>query len=178
MPWPQDVHPPLSKAEEHFLQRMLQRLRSLESRTRGLYAESLLCSLLPGAKADDYAAAACDLVWKRRGKDITIAVRTSGSRNSDHDEKTPPQAGGWSFPAVANWSDEPSDETRRCWADVAVLCFHDGCNLAEGWSFYVLSASQIEEFPAQRLTTANLAKNGYTPVRPDELAARVKAVGA
>lgn len=175
MNWPADLEPALSPAEEHFLQRMLDRVRALESRTRGVYAESLLCQLLPGAEASDYAADACDLEWRSAGRRITIAVRTSGSRNSDHDDDTEAQRGGWKFSPVQNWTDSGDGSERRCWADVAVLCFHDAAVLSEGWKFYVLSASEIERFPAQRLTTSNLASNGFTSVGPEDLAGAVDA---
>jgi hypothetical protein len=177
MNWLNDLDPALTPAEEHFLRRTLARARSLESRTRGTYAESLLCELLPGATASEYAAEAFDLEWPRSADHrVTVAVRTSGSRNSDHDAETKPQAGGWDFPPVANWT-EPGDGTkRRCWADVAVLCFHDGWVLSEGWRFYVLTADQVEQYPAQRLTTSNLASNGHTSVGPEGLPAAVDAV--
>lgn len=114
--------------------------------------------------------------WERAdGNRITIAVRTSGSRNSDHDAVTKLQAGGWDFSPARSWTDPDDESERRCWADVAVLCFHDGWDLAEGWEFYVLSADQIEGFPAQRLTTSNLSANGYTPVGAAELGEAIDA---
>jgi hypothetical protein len=58
---------------------------------------------------------------------VKIAVRTTGSRNADHVAEQLPFSGSWKFRAVEGWADGSWLEgKRRCWADVAVLAFHDG----------------------------------------------------
>lgn len=142
-----DLVPPLSSSEARFIRNVVDRLRRLESRARGSYAEALICNLLPGAELATYAVSPHDLIWGG----ITIAVRTTGSRNADHTPDTPPHAGSWNFPPVESWDPENPDvsEKRRCWAQVAVLAFHDGSDLAAGWRFYVLSANQARDLPHQ-----------------------------
>lgn len=168
-----DLVPPLSSSEALFIRNVLDRLRRLESRTRGSYAEALVCDLLSGAELTTYAVSPYDVIWDG----ITIAVRTTGSRNADHSPDTPPQAGSWNFPPVASWDpDNPEvSEKRRCWAAVAVLAFHDGFDLAAGWRFYVMSADQLDTFPSKRITLRGLEREGINAVGPGSLPAAIRA---
>ena len=155
--------------EEQFLLRVRERLHQLESRTRGLYAETLVQTLLPGAQLTDQAGGAHDLTWEHGGEKINIAVRTSGTHNSDRRDG-PPGDRKWTFNPVESWSDGDGEGRRRCWSKVAVLADHDGLDIGRGWTFYVLSKGDLEAFPAKTLTPANLARNKYAPVGPGELA--------
>jgi len=152
------------------------RLHNLDSWTRGHFAEALVVSLLDGAVVAEHGVAPCDVTWGA----ISIAVRTTGSRSTDHigAEGRAPFAGSWKFPPKMAWDPDLSDWSpeppRRCWADVAVLAFHDGFEIAHGWGFYVLSQTQVETFPSVTLTPRNLLAAGFLSVSPEMLAVQIR----
>ena len=154
------------------------RLTKLDSWTRGHFAEALVVSLLDGAAVSEHGVAPCDVMWGS----ISIAVRATGSRSTDHlgVEGKAPFGGSWRFPAKSAWDPRTADwdpaPPRRCWADVAILAFHDGFDIAEGWCFYVLSQDQIESFPSVTLTPRSLERSGVIGVSPDQLASEVLRV--
>ena len=156
------------------------RLHGLDPWTRGHFAEALVASLLEGASFAEHGAAPCDLNWDC----ITIAVRATGSRSTDHDRSgvKPAFAGNWKFPPKQAWNMETHDwdagEPRRCHADVAVLAFHDGFDIDQDWSFFVLSGEQIEHYPSISITPKNLGASGFVSVLPEELAKEVKRVAS
>ena len=154
------------------------RLHGLDPWTRGHFAEALVASLLEGASLAEHGAAPCDLNWDG----ITIAVRATGSRSTDHDRSgvKPAFAGNWKFPPKQAWNMETHDwdagEPRRCHADVAVLAFHDGFDIDQDWSFFVLSRMQIEEYPSISITPKSLRRAGFESVEAGDLAVQVKKV--
>lgn len=166
------------RAKEEFHRLVDQRLTKLDSWTRGHFTEALVASLLDGAVVSDHGVAPCDVTWGP----ISIAVRATGSRSTDHFgvEGKAPFGGSWRFPVKSAWDSLTADwdpaPPRRCWANVAVLAFHDGFDIAEGWCFYVLSQAHIESFPSVALTPRSLERSGVVSVAPDQLASEVLRV--
>lgn len=167
-------------AQNKFSELIQIRLTNLDTWTRGHFAEALVAASLPGANFSQHGAAPCDLDWDG----ITIAVRATGSRSTDHvgDESRKPFAGNWKFPATAAWNSETHDwdegDPQRCRADVAILAFHDGFKIETGWSFFVLSGEQIERYPSISITPKNLGTSGFVSVLPEGLANEVKRVAS
>jgi hypothetical protein len=154
------------------------RLHGLDPWTRGHFAEALVASLLEGATFAEHGAAPCDLNWNG----ITIAVRATGTRSTDHIDNNEKKlfSGNWKFPAKQAWDSESHDWAvsvpRRCLADVAVLALHDSELITSGWSYFVLSGKEIEEYPSISITPRNLGRAGFTDVLPEQLASEVKKV--
>lgn len=165
-------------AQNKLIELVQKRLHSLDTWTRGHFAEALVASLLKGSLFAQHGAAPCDLDWNG----ITIAVRATGSRSTDHnrDDGQKPFAGNWKFPAKIAWNPKTHDwdagEPRRCHADVAVLAFHDGFKIETGWSFFVLSGEQIERYPSISITPKNLGLIGFVSVGAEQLATEVAKV--
>lgn len=165
-------------AQNKLIELVQKRLYSLDTWTRGHFAEALAAASLPGANFSQHGAAPCDLDWDG----ITIAVRATGSRSTDHigDESRTPFAGNWKFPAKQAWNTETHDwdggDPQRCRADVAVLAFHEGFDIERGWSFFVLSGSQIEDYPSISITPKNLGLIGFVSVGAEQLATEVAKV--
>lgn len=148
-----DLDLPASKVEARLQKQVLKLVRTLESRTRGLYAEVLIAETLgEGAELGHHVMSPWDVRWR----DIEIAVRTTGRVNSySYEERT--VACGWTFNkggAYLDGSDRLTAETRRCWADVAVLAHHEGTDIAAGWSFYALPAKRLNERSAKSVSVA------------------------
>lgn len=169
-----ELVPPLSPVEETYLRRVVERLRGLESRTRGAFAEVLISSLLPGAHLAAAATSPHDLEWS----DITIAVRATGTRNADHGPEHPDYLGEWTFRPVQGWVGDDflsGGETRRCWADVAVLAFHEGWDINSGWWFWVLTRQEIDSHRSMRFTPKRLVSEGFERVDASGLASAIRS---
>ena len=155
------------------------RLHGLDPWTRGHFAEALVASLLEGASFAEHGAAPCDLSWNG----VTIAVRATGTRSTDHigNKEKKSFSGNWKFPAKQAWDVEAHDwaesAPRRCFGDVAVLALHDSDSITSGWSFFVLSGKEVEEYPSISITPRNLSRAGFADVQPEQLASEVKRVG-
>lgn len=162
------------RARRRYLDEVERRLDHLSSRVRGSFAEELVREYLGGdACLAVTATSPHDLTWQQ----ITIAVRTTGTRNIDHKRDDPPWKATWSWPKGKEaWGDDRSvtPDTRRCRADVAILALHDGWDLYEGWSFYVLPSGIVNESKG-RLTRAGLDRRGTTAVPGTQLADAVRS---
>lgn len=161
-----------SKVEARFQKEVLKRVRTLESRTRGLYAEVLIAETLgEGAELGHHPMSPWDVRWDG----IDIGIRTTGRVNSySYEERT--VASGWTFPeggAYLEDAGELTEEKRRCWAHVAVLAHHEGNDIAEGWSFYVLPAATLNERSAKSISVV-AAQKLTEPVGTEGLAAAVQ----
>ena len=66
------------------------------------------------------------------------------------------------------------DDTRRCKADIAILAFHDGWELHEGWSFYVLHSAVVNDSKST-ITRSELERLGVTAVTGTRLADAVRS---
>ena len=64
----------ITNAERRFMRTMLDRARSLDTWTRGLFAECLVAELLSGAELAVSTISGWDVTWEG----ITIAIRTTG----------------------------------------------------------------------------------------------------
>ena len=164
--------------EARFLHESLARLRGRDPWSRGYFAEALVAETLPGASCPRHSASPYDIEWNPGGgKPIKIAVRATGAYSMDHEEGDgkKPFAGSWKFPRSkgawleGNWL----EETRRCWADVVVLGHHKAFQITQGWSFYVLSRSEIEDWPSESLRPNTLKSRGFGPVERIDLADEV-----
>lgn len=164
-----------SVAEERFLDDQLLRLRQLESRTRGLFAEGLIAYHLgPSAHGSSYAASPWDLCWEDR----TIAVRVTGQYNSETvlpaDGQDPVATRPhWKFSRRRAFTDDGtlSDESRGVWADVLVLGLHEGEVIEDGWTFIVIGGRVIDDEGINALglpQALGIAERGRA-VRADEL---------
>ena len=165
-------------AQNKLIELVQLRLHGLDPWTRGHFAEALVASLLEGASFSNHGAAPCDLSWN----DMTLAVRATGTRSTDHvgNNEKKPFSGSWKFPAKQAWDVEAQDwaagAPRRCFADVAVLALHDSASITSGWSFFVLSGKEVEEYPSISITPRNLSRAGFADVQPEQLASEVKKV--
>ena len=176
----------LNAVERHFLGSVLRRARNLDAFSRGLFAESLVCVNLDGATLAPVSYQEWDLKWTVDGKDVTIGVRTTGARGEAYLDSDADYRGKWEFRAVGafdpverQWRktlDSLQDETKRCWADIAVLAFHRGRSLTEDWELYVLRQEELERWPTKSVTPASLQTQGKAPVRPERLAEAIAAV--
>lgn len=167
-----DLDRPASKVEARLQKQVLKLVRTLESRTRGLYAEVLIAETLgEGAELGHHVMSPWDVRWGG----IDIAVRTTGRVNSySYEERM--VACGWTFTegcAYLEDARELTEEKRRCWADVAVLAHHEGTDIAEGWLFYVLPAATLNERSAKSISVA-AARKLTEPVGTVGLAAAVQ----
>ena len=165
-------------AQNKLIELVQKRLHGLDPWTRGHFAEALVASLLEGASFSKHGAAPCDLSWNG----ITIAVRATGTRSTDHigNKEKKSFSGNWKFPAKQAWDVEAHDwvesAPQRCFADVAVLALHDSDSISSGWSFFVLSGKEVEEYPSISITPRNLSRAGFADVQPQHLASEVKKV--
>lgn len=171
-----------SAVERRFVDLQLMRLRDLESRTRGEYAECLIVDALGrGAHLADSAVSSWDICWNG----VTIAVRCTGSWNSETlaGAKTgKPSPGGWSFTEKSTWGvdDRWSGKKLRVWTDVVVLAFHGGTTIDDGWRFYVIPGSAVNDLNVSRISPARaavLAPRGAA-VELSELRKTVKEIPA
>lgn len=175
----------IERAEKRFAQDLLRRLHGRDPWTRGHFAEALVAELLEGSELAAHSAVAHDLEWHDGGRTITVAVRTTGSYSMDHapgDGKRP-FAGSWRFKEVRSWSTstgtflqsaDGKDELRRCWADVVVLCRHDDYRIDSGWTFYVLPAAVVENWPSTTLQPRSLIEVGYLPLEAPSVSEAVR----
>ena len=165
-------------AQNKLIELVQKRLHGLDPWTRGHFAEALVASLLEGASFSKHGAAPSDLSWNG----ITIAVRATGTRSTDHigNNEKKSFSGNWKFPAKQAWDVEAHDwaesAPQRCFADVAVLALHDSDSISSGWSFFVLSGKEVEEYPSISMTPRNLSRAGFADVQPQHLASEVKKV--
>ena len=165
-------------AQNKLIELVQKRLHGLDPWTRGHFAEELVASLLEGASFSKHGDAPSDLSWNG----ITIAVRATGTRSTDHigNNEKKSFSGNWKFPAKQAGDIEAHDwaesAPRRCFADVAVLALHDSDSITSGWSFFVLSGKEVEEYPSISMTPRNLSRAGFADVQPQHLASEVKKV--
>ena len=164
----------VERAKRRYLAEVERQLDRLASRVRGSFAEVLVCEYLDGdARLAATATSPHDLIWEG----ITIAVRTTGTRNIDHTADEVPWKAAWSWPKGKQaWDDDGTIrvDDRRCKADVAILALHDGWDLHDGWSFYVLPSAVVNE-SSGRLTRRGVERRGATAVSGDCLADQVRA---
>lgn len=164
----------VERAKRRYLAEVERQLDRLASRVRGSFAEVLVCEYL---EADACLAATAtsphDLTWEG----ITIAVRTTGTRNIDHTADDRPWKAAWSWPTGKQaWDNDGTirDDTRRCKADIAILALHDGWELHEGWSFYVLHSAVVNDSKST-ITRSELERLGVTAVTGTRLADAVRS---
>lgn len=166
--------------EHRFLIETRKRLHARDPWTRGLYAEALVASVLPGAQLAGHSASPHDIEWNINGISMTIAVRTTGTYSMDYHEtrNAKPFAGSWKFERpVRAWDpkskdflqDSDGEILKKCWADVAVLCRHTSIDVSDGWEFFVIPDRVIETWPAKTLTPKSVSAAGYRSVTSDEL---------
>ena len=163
----------VERAKRRYLVEVERQLVRLASRVRGSFAEVLVCEYLGDARLAATATSPHDLIWEG----ITIAVRTTGTRNIDHTADDMPWKAAWSWPRGKQaWDDDGTVRVdgRRCKAEVAILALHDGWDLHEGWSFYVLPSAVVNE-SSGRLTRSGVERWGATAVSGDRLADQVRA---
>jgi hypothetical protein len=182
-----DLDKPPSRVEALLQRQVLKLTRTLESRTRGLYAEVLIAEILgDGAELGNHVMSPWDVRWTVGGRAIDIAVRTTGTVNSySYEERD--VANGWSFSEGGAYFDHAprlTDEKKRCWADVAVLAHHQGTDINDGWTFYVVPASKLnrqsdDEHPRKSISVAAARTLAKKCVGPHGLAdAIVEAIGS
>lgn len=89
----------LDLIEQRFLIETRRRLHARDPWTRGLYAEALVASVLPGAQLATHSASPFDIEWSVNEQPITIAVRATGTYSMDYHEtdNLKPFAGSWDF---------------------------------------------------------------------------------
>lgn len=152
------------------------RVRALYNRHRAVFAEFLVEQLLPGAHVEEDPSSSWDLVWPVAGIDHRVQVKCSGSylpRTRRHGDK--PE---WKLAAPKKgW-----DPVRRIelaaghHCNLFVLARHVGTDIANGWSFAVLSA--VQAAGRNRVTMKSLGELGLPLVEPSELhPAALRALG-
>ena len=153
---------------------MLNRLETLSNITRGLFAETLVSSLLGGhveVHPDPFGP------WDLKWENIRIQVKCSGERQTWHTRGTKPSPALWSAPATRAMNDvgvavrEPIHSS-----DVWIFARHEGYNHLKGWSFWIVPTHALNG-GTNSVTTSRLKALGATHV-PDEstnLAGAVRA---
>ena len=112
----------LTPAECHFLAAVHRRALNLDAFSRGLFAESLVCiNNLDGATLAPLSYQEWDIKWTVDGREITIAVCTTGARGEAYLESDADYKGKWEFrargafdPVERQWRKKPDstqDET-------------------------------------------------------------------
>ena len=166
-----EVHP----LERRFVEEMLDRLRSLNNVTRGVFAETVVAASLPGAKLQPDGYDAVDIVWEG----IPIQVKCSGGRQAWHAPDARPARPSWRVPQTRRSlpNGKISSEPPKRWADVWVLARHEGDAIFDGWRFYVAPVTLLDDLlgtKGQSVSDRTLEAHGVQPVGLEDLAAAVK----
>jgi hypothetical protein len=141
---------------------------------RAVFAEALVEALLPGAEMVVNPVAAWDVSWKPRGLPPTkIQVKCSGGwipRFPDREGKA-----RWEFPEPS-YGFGPDFEKlgagHQC--DMFVFARHTGKEIAAGWSFYVLPATDVVKSGRRVATADQLIAMGAKFCEPHRLAATIR----
>lgn len=163
-------HSVLQEAKSRLIQRVTDDLHSLDNTTRGMFAEELVASALPGASTRANWAG-YDIEWH----DVRIEVKTSGAVQSWHQTGQAPSRAAWSVPERQAWdpeTNEYADAAARS-ADVYVLARHEGEQITEGWTFYVVPTSMLNDLGQTSLGIGTLDRLAVVPVTLDRLEAAV-----
>lgn len=154
---------------------MLNRLETLSNTTRGMFAETLVSSLLgDGVEVHPDPYGPWDLIWE----DIRIQVKCSGERQTWHTRDTKPSPALWAAPATRAMNDVGVAVGERLHSsDVWIFARHTGYEHLRGWSFWVVPthalAGGINSVTKHRLE--NVLGAEYVSVDLTDLARAVRA---
>ncbi len=160
-----------SRALDEFRRLEEERLRRLHNRTRAVFAEFVVATLL-GATVESDPGAAWDVTWIDDANRVRIQVKCAGDTILRTGQRKSVPSWRIQLPQRA-WDDESKSSyapsAHQC--DVFVLALHRGTEIEAGWSFFVLPSAGIED---GTMTLKRLIAEGVQELAALELADNIR----
>ena len=141
----------LTPAEILWVGTLLSRLRQRRGFSLGIFGDFVVATALPGSVLSPGGTDRHDLTWH----DIKVEVKTSTKSR-------------WTV-SPANGRDAEGTKVKRLWADVYVLCLHEGSDHRAGWSFYVVPRGRLNPDAPTSIGRGKIREWWLRQVEPDAL---------